>query len=152
MSRSKPRSASTDDQVRWHLRVGWWSLLAFLTLGLLLEGLHGFKVGWYLDVAHGTRRLLWTLAHAHGTLLSILNLLFAVTLSLGPETGEGSRRLASRSLVGATVLMPVGFFLGGLSTFAGDPGLAVVLAIPGGFLLFLAVLVVAVQISRSKKP
>ena len=45
---------SQDDQQRlivFHLRVGWWSLLIFLTLGLILEGMHGLKVGWYLDVS-----------------------------------------------------------------------------------------------------
>ena len=52
--------------LRRHLRFGWWSLLCFLTLGIVLESLHGFKVGWYLDAAHSTRRLMWTLAHAHG--------------------------------------------------------------------------------------
>ena len=40
-----------------HLRFGWWSLLVFATLGLVLESLHGFKVRAYLDVSNETRRL-----------------------------------------------------------------------------------------------
>ena len=44
------------DYARRHLRVGWWSLLAFATLGLALESLHGFKVRAYLDVSSETRR------------------------------------------------------------------------------------------------
>ena len=42
-----------------HLRVGWWSLLVFLTVGIVLETLHGFKVGFYLDVGNDTRRMMW---------------------------------------------------------------------------------------------
>jgi len=56
-----------------HLRFGWWSLLVFATLGLILESLHGFKVRAYLDVSNETRRLMWTLAHAHGTLLAVVS-------------------------------------------------------------------------------
>ena len=68
------------DLVRRHLLFGWWSLLVFLSLGLGLETLHGFKVGWYLDVANEARRLTWTLAHAHGTLLGLIHLGFAWSL------------------------------------------------------------------------
>ena len=58
---------------RRHLRFGWWTLLLFLSLGLVLEALHAFKASGYLSVAHETRRLMWTLAHAHGTLLGIID-------------------------------------------------------------------------------
>lgn len=65
-----PSAEEIPDRVaeyaRRHLRFGWWSLLFFLTFGLGLETLHGLKVGWYLDVENETRRLMWTLAHAHG--------------------------------------------------------------------------------------
>ncbi len=44
------------DYMRLHLRFGWWSLLVFLLLGLVLETLHGFKIGWYLDVSNSIRR------------------------------------------------------------------------------------------------
>ena len=45
--------------------------MIFGALGLLLESLHGFKVRAYLDVTNETRRLMWTLAHAHGTVLGL---------------------------------------------------------------------------------
>ncbi|HEY8174006.1 MAG TPA: hypothetical protein VIH21_13040, partial [Dehalococcoidia bacterium] len=61
------------DYARRHLRFGWWSLFVFATLGLTLEALHGFKVRAYLDVSNDTRRLMWTLAHAHGTLLGLVH-------------------------------------------------------------------------------
>jgi hypothetical protein len=124
---------------RWHLQVGWWSLLLFLTLGLILETLHGFKVGFYLDVSNSTRRLMWTLAHAHGTLLSVLNLVFATSVRALPDWTGSTRTLASRCLVGALVLIPLGFFLGGTFVYGGDPGLGVILVPPGAFLLFLCV-------------
>ena len=41
-----------------HLRFGFWALLAFICLGVLLELFHGLKIRLYLDVANETRRLL----------------------------------------------------------------------------------------------
>ena len=139
----KHGSPGPADILRLHLRVGWWSLLLFLTLGLILESLHGFKVCFYLDVSNSTRRLMWTLAHAHGTLFSILNLVFAMSIRLTPGWNGPSRTLASTCLLGAMVLMPLGFFLGGLFVRGGDTGLGVFLVPPGGLLLFLAVLLIA---------
>ena len=63
-----------------HLRVGWWALLLFLSLGLVLESLHGFKLQWYVSVGTETRRELWRLAHAHGTMLALVNVAFALTV------------------------------------------------------------------------
>lgn len=140
---SQQGSSRLADTPRLHLRVGWWSLLLFLTLGLTLETLHGFKVGFYLDVPNSTRRLMWTLAHAHGTLLSILNLVFAMSVRLMPDWKGPNRTLASRCLLGALVLMPLGFFLGGIFIYGGDPGVGVILVPPGGLLLFLSVLLTA---------
>src|SRR5436189_5903079 len=132
--------------IRRHLRIGWWTLLVFLTAGLALEALHGLKIGAYLNVSNETRRLMWTLAHAHGTLLGLVNLGFAATARVLPAWPEPNRRFASASLLGATVLMPAGFFLGGLFIYAGDPGLGILLVPVGGLLLFAAVLLTAVAL------
>ncbi len=129
--------------IKCHLRFGWWTLLVFLTLGLILEALHGFKVGIYLNVSSETRRLMWTLAHAHGTLLGLVNLGFAFTVQLVPEWGATQRGLASVCLRGATWLMPAGFFLGGLFIYSGDPGLGILLVPVGGLLLLIAVFLTA---------
>lgn len=126
--------------VRGHLRFGWMSLLVFLTAGMVLESLHGFKIGLYLDVDNEARRLLWTLAHAHGALLAILHLGFALTVYLLPGWAPKPRAWASWCLMGATVLMPAGFFLGGLFLHAGDPGIGILLLPPGAVMLFVAVL------------
>ena len=128
---------------RRHLRAGWWCLLLFLTLGFVLETLHGFKVGFYLDVSSSTRRLMWTLAHAHGALFSVLNVVFALSLRALPEWSRESRTLASRCLLGALALVPLGFFLGGIFIRGGDPGLGVLLVPPGAVLLFVAVYLTA---------
>ncbi len=128
---------------RRHLRFGWWSLLFFVILGLALEALHGFKLVSYLGAKNETRRLMWTLAHAHGTLLGLLNVLFALTVRQLPEWAARERGMASGGLRGATVLMPAGFFLGGVHFYAGDPGVGVVLVPVGAVLLILAVFLIA---------
>lgn len=124
--------------VRRHLLIGWWSVFAFATLGLGLELLHGFKVGLYLDVSNETRRLMWTLAHAHGALLGLVHVAFAWSLQASPMA-EGGERQASRFLTGAGVLLPGGFFLGGVRFYAGDPGVGVALVPVGAALLLAAV-------------
>ena len=132
-----------DSVARNHLRVGWWSLLVFLSLGLVVELFHGFKLGLYLDLSNSTRRLMWTLAHAHGTLLSLILIGFASTSRFLPRWSGSSLLLASRCLKGATLLMPLGFFLGGIGTHGGDPGLGVILVATGGLLLLVGVLLTA---------
>ena len=117
-----------------HLRFGWWSLFAFLTLGVVLEALHGFKLGWYLDVDVEMRRLLFTLAHAHGTLFALVNIAAGVTLRT--VTGFELARPASLALLWGSLVLPIGFLLGGLVIHDGDPGLGVFL-VPVGALLVL---------------
>ena len=128
---------------RKHVRFGWWSLLVFLTLGLVLEMLHGFKIRMYLDVSNETRRLMWTLAHAHGALLSLVHIIFGLCLRVMPELGGGNIGLASSSLVGASLLLPGGFFLGGIAFYSGDPGLGIVLVPVGAAMLGIAVFFLA---------
>ena len=123
---------------RFHVRVGWWSLLVFLTLGGVLEAMHGFKIGWYLDVGNDTRRLLWTLAHAHGTLLSLIHIVFGITVTY-LRWHPRWRAIASRCLLLAGVLIPVGFLLGGTFVFSGDPGLGILLLSAGAIFLVVAV-------------
>ncbi len=129
--------------VRRHLRLGWWCLLLFLTLGLLLDALHGFKLGYYLDVSNATRRHMWTLAHAHGTLLALLHIAFAVSVRLLGRPHPRMLGWASGCLTASTVLLPGGFFLGGLYIYSGDPGLGIILVPAGALLLFVAVALTA---------
>ena len=123
-----------------HLRAGWIALAVYLTLGIALEALHGFKVGFYLDVGNETRRLLFRLAHAHGTLLAIVNILYGLTVRAVPESG---RPLASGALLAALVLLPLGFFAGGIVIHGGDPGLPILLVPAGALALLVGTLVTA---------
>jgi hypothetical protein len=149
--RSTPlREEAAAELSRVHLRIGWWALLFFLSAGAALESMHGFKLGFYLDVSNEVRRLTWTLAHAHGSLLAILNLVFAATLPLAPQWSDSSRVVASRCLIGALILLPMGFLLGGIFVHGGDPGLGVLLVPPGAALLFVAVLLAARGMGKSK--
>jgi len=124
------------------LRFGWWSLAIFGLLGLVLETLHGFKVGAYLDVSNETRRLMWTLAHAHGTLLGLIHLGFAFTLRHIDVEGSALRS-SSSALIGASLLLPAGFFLAGIRFYAGDPGVGVALVPIGAVLMLYAAIDVA---------
>jgi len=129
--------ATREALVRRHLRAGWTTLLLFMALGLVLETLHAFKVGLYLDADVETRRLMWTLAHAHGDLIGLLHLAFAAHLPR-LALGHGEADIASRLLLAATVLLPGGFFAGGIIVRGGDPGVAVLLAPVGALALILA--------------
>ncbi len=80
---------------RRHLLIGWLGLLVFLTLGVVLEALHGFKAGFYLDAHNSARRLMWTLCHAHGTLFSLVHIAFACSLGLLESVPWRSARLVS---------------------------------------------------------
>lgn len=132
------------DYCRLHLRFGWWSLFAFTAFGLVLEGFHGFKVGAYLNVSSEPRRLMWTLAHAHGTLLSVVHVVFGVSLRVLPELRARNQRFISSCLIGASILLPGGFFVGGTVFYGGDPGPAGAVLIPvGATLLLMAVFLIA---------
>ena len=135
--------ADTRHFIDTHFRWGWSLLLVFLTLGLFLEALHGFKTAFYLDASSETRRLMWTLAHTHGTLLSLVHLAFAAYLNTRVDWPLGRLKLASRSLMGGSILLPVSFFLSGLYIYDGDPGLFIYLAPFGALLLFVSVFLIA---------
>jgi hypothetical protein len=140
-------SESSTATVRHHLKLGWWALLLFLSFGIVLEALHAFKNGYYLNTTNQTRRFMWTLAHAHGTLLALINLAFATTLPL-LNLAAKPRKLASILLSSATILMPSGFFLGGLVFYGGDPGLGILL-LPLGAVFLLASVFLAARGTRS---
>ncbi|HVS16550.1 MAG TPA: hypothetical protein VMV46_21755 [Thermoanaerobaculia bacterium] len=134
--------SSADFRAR-HLRVGWWSLLAFLLVGLGLESLHALKAPLYLDASNETRRLLWRLAHAHGALLSVVHVVWATAGA--PLLAARPERLAwaSRCLIAGGLLLPLGFFLGGVRIHGGDPGIGVLLVPPGALLVAAAILMTA---------
>ena len=117
-----------------HLRFGWWALAVYVCLGIVLETMHGFKIGWYLDVGNEVRRLMFTLGHFHGTMLALVNI--AAGLTIRGVEGFRLRPSVSFALIWAAILLPGGFLLGGFFTYDGDPGTGVWL-VPIGALLML---------------
>ena len=109
--------------------------------------MHGFKVEWYLKVGNETRRLMWRLAHAHGVLLALVHIAFAVTVKL-VESPPERWRFPSRCLTLAGFLLPGGFFLGGVLIYSGDPWIGVLLVPVGALCLFLGVLATGREVRR----
>ena len=139
MTTSEFKLQSESDLVGRHVRFGWGQILLFLLLGLVLEAMHGFKVGWYLNAGEETRRMLLTLAHAHGVLLGLVNVAYGLTLGGLKGMTSATGRLESPLLMTASILLPLGFLLGGLITYGGDPGFGIFLVAPGAAALVFAV-------------
>ena len=132
-----------------HLRLGWYLVVLYLSMGICLEAMHGFKVDWYLNVSNETRRLMFTLAHSHGTLLGILHIVFGLTLRAAESsTGSWAKR-AGACLTGAAILLPGGFLLGGVIIYGGDPGRGILLVPVGAVLLLFAVITTAVNLGKN---
>jgi len=144
----QPVDEATERCFRRHLAWGWWLLALFLSLGIALELMHGFKLRLYLDVSNDTRRLMWRLAHAHGTLLALVHLAFAAGVRAASSGDPAWRRRASRLLTWGALLLPLGFFLGGVVVHGSDPWLGVLLVPLGALCLLAAVLLTARGLGR----
>jgi hypothetical protein len=117
---------------RRHRRFGWTALFVWMCGGLVLELFHGFKSGAYLLAP--LRREMWTLAHFHGALLSVVILAF-VRWAEAPGVPVAPRGRASWALIAGSVLLPLGFLIGGAFHYEGDPGFGIFLAPVGALLL-----------------
>jgi hypothetical protein len=69
--------------------------------------------------------------------LALVHIAFALTRRARGAPDSWNPRLPSRCLIAASVCLPGGFFLGGVSFYSGDPGLGVLL-VPVGAVLLLA--------------
>lgn len=107
-----------NDNIRsTHVRFGWTLLTIAVIAGALLESLLGWRSSLLGD--DELRHRLWSLAHFHAAFLALLNLIY-------PSATKSTK--TSRSLIAGSVLLPLGFFLGGLAHPEGDPGLGIWLA------------------------
>lgn len=122
--------------VQRHLKWGWIGLFVFGSIGLAIEALHGFKLDLYLNVENETRRLMWTLGHAHGTLMSLTQIAFAASIHGLSINNDRAISRASKAISSAQVLIPLGFLIGGTVVYGGDPNLAILL-VPLGAICFL---------------
>jgi hypothetical protein len=131
--------APRERSIRRHLIEGWGGLFLFTCLGIALECLLAFKVPLYVDVESESRRLLWRLAHAHGTLFSLIHLAAAFSFGRFAERAfPQPAGLISGTLTAASLLIPGGFFLAGVDARAGDPGLSIALVPAGAVFLLIA--------------
>lgn len=127
------------------VRFGWSALALFALLGLGLESLHLIKAPAYLEVR--LRRELWVLAHAHGVLLALMNIVF------GLYVARVGARLASLARAGyalrfGALAIPAGFLLGGIGNTETDPSLAIVLVPLGAVAVIYALSVTALAALR----
>lgn len=133
---------SSDASVVAHSRFAVTLLFVALAFGIVLETLHGFKAVTYL--MDPVRKEFWSLAHFHGIGLALVNLVYS---SWSGRTGLGVRnRTVSLSLMAGSVLLPVGFLLGGIAHYGSDPGLGIFLAPVGAALILYAIGAVALAL------
>ena len=115
----------------------------WMTLGVLLEGLIGFKTPAYLQ--DSVRRELFRLAHAHGTLLSLL--LLGIGLLCDRFELEINLAIVWALRVGVMTL-PLGFLLGGVWHFESDPGLGIWLVPVSAVVLVFGLVGVALEMRK----
>lgn len=145
---SESRQTRTWALTRRHLRIGWCWLLLFLTVGLVVETLHFWPGFGYREPAREMTRLMWRLAHVHGTLLGLVNVGFGLSVAIHAAWSSASRSWASRLLIAASCLLPLGFLAGGFAAWDGDPSWGA-FAVPVGAIFLLAgVLLTAIGMSR----
>lgn len=132
-TKAEQSSSQTSTFAQTHRKYGWTALFFFMLFGTIVEGMLGFKSsGITMDAL---RRELWSLAHFHGAMLAVVNIVY-VQWADSSQIAENSRKSASRTLLIGSILMPVGFFLGGVAHPEGDPGIGIFL-VPLGALLLL---------------
>lgn len=135
-----------DALVDRHLRAGYVGLAVYVALGIALEVLHAIKAPMLVDAGRETTRLLLRLGHAHGTLLSLINIAYALTVTIRPKLTTA--KSVSPALLSSLVLVPVGFTLGALWARGGDPGIGVALVPVGAVALMFALVVLSRRLGR----
>jgi len=140
-----PPPGPPSQRGRRHGRFGWTLLLVSLVFGAVLETLEGFR--WGPMVGDAWKQRLWSLAHFHGAAFGLLNLVY-VPWADASAVPPRLRVAASRALLAGSTLMPLGFLLGGLGHFEGDPSLGILLAPVGAALIGITALIQAVAAWR----
>jgi hypothetical protein len=134
---------STPQQSTALMRQGWLSLALWISFGILIEGLSGFRSPFLMD--DPIRREMFRLAHAHGTLMNLVLIVAAVCARLDLiRLG----RMASIGLRSAVILLPAGFLLAGIWHYKDDPGLGIVLVPIGAVILLAAALHIFLSLPR----
>ncbi len=140
----KPQSATANYNDRMIFQ-GWVSIALWMSVGLLLEGLLGYKIPAYLNDPQ--RRELFRLAHTHGTFLGLV--LVAAALC-AQRYSSNPPRIARMALRVGSILLPVGFLLAGIWHPEGDPGPAIWIVPPAALMLIFGVIDIALTFFRRK--
>jgi len=137
----------TDDQswVRSAAFQSFVGVAVWLTIGLVLEGFLGYKTPAYLQ--DNVRRELFRLAHAHGTLLSLLLLVSALAcdrfdLNVA-KAGQVSLRIG-------VVVLPLGFLIAGVWHYESDPGLAIWLVPVSAVMVLFGLVTIVLSFRQTK--
>ena len=124
---------------------GFVGIAVWMTFGLLLEGLIGYKIPAYLQ--DELRRELFRLAHAHGTLLSLLLLVAALAIDRFNITVP---RIAQLLLRVGVVVLPLGFLVAGVWHYESDPGIAIWLVPFAAVLIIFGLVAIALSARQTK--
>lgn len=127
--------------------VGWVSIAFWMSVGLLLEGLLGYKIPAYLNDLQ--RRELFRLAHTHGNLLGLILVVASLCIS---RSANPPPRAAQIALIAGSILMPLGFFFAGIWHPEGDPGIAIWLVPPGALLVIFGAITLALVCFKGDSP
>lgn len=138
---------TTTPQPRNTAAYGWLGLALWSTVGFALEAAHGWKLSAYLDSE--LTRLLLTLAHAHGAMLSLVLIAFGVHGAAHLDVGETWPR---RALLIAWGTMPLGFALGAFAHPESDPGVGIFLVPVGACALIAALTRIAFAVWKRTSP
>ncbi len=125
------------------VRQAWISLALWIAFGVLLEGFRAFRSPPYLDDA--LRRDMFRLAHAHGTLLSLILL---VSVLCARQDLIRLDWISSAGLRLAVIFLPAGFLLGGIWHLKDEPGLGILLVPLGAVLLLSAAVYISLTLPR----
>ncbi len=117
-----------------HLRAAVGLAAAFLAMGLWLEAMIGLRAAGWVD--DPLRREFLRLGHAHGGVLSLLNVALAWAMERLRTPDAWAKRIRIAALFGAA-LVGLGFIGGALWHGPTDPG-PLVLVVPAGAMMLLA--------------
>jgi hypothetical protein len=144
MEKGKEKLQSASGRVMFQ---GWVSIALWMSVGLLLEGLLGYKIPAYLNDPQ--RRELFRLAHTHGTFLGLV--LVAAALC-SDRMSDHLPRPARIALSAGSILMPLGFLLAGFWHSEGDPGPAIWLVPPAALMVIFGAIAIALACYRQGAP
>lgn len=136
--------SSTSTVGKWNIGVGLWVMALFMVYGFVLIYLRDFapdKGAWiaaYNVSPHFEARL----AHVHGNLFSLLNIVFGFLLVKLPVSGTQAKWVSVLALAG--LLMPIGILS---EIYLGFPPLLVLI---GGLSILAATVLLGVSIVQMK--